>query len=158
MYLNEPAAVTFCIIFTSYPFFTFLISFTYFGGGGEGAWTAGGLHWFALVYTCILEAVVRIRDVCAGSQIRIILSRIPDLGQKDSGSRIWIRFKEFNYVFLTQKIVSKLPEIWFGAGSRIQGSKRPRIADLDPQHCLDVEGCFAMRRQTEEAWLGFLGA
>ncbi len=53
------------------------------------------------------KAVLRIRDVYPGSRIRIFPARIQ--GHKDSGSRI--RIKEFKY-FLTQKIVSKLSEIW----------------------------------------------
>ncbi len=73
-------------------------------------------------------------------------------GQKDSGSRIRIRIKK-KFVFLTQKIFSKLSEIWSGIfdpdpdpgsgswffthpGSWIQGSNRQQILDPDPQYCL----------------------
>ncbi len=35
-------------------------------------------------------------------------------GQKYPGSQIRIRIKEFKYLFLTQKCVSKLSEIWSG--------------------------------------------
>jgi hypothetical protein len=56
-----------------------------------------------------------------GSRIRILPSRIPDPGSKNSGYRIRILVKEFK-VFLTQKIVAKLSEIWIrdehpGSGS-----------------------------------------
>jgi len=51
-----------------------------------------------------------------------------------------------NYRTFTQKIVIELPKVWVwdpGSGknlfrSRIQGSKRHRIPDTDPQHCLIV--------------------
>jgi hypothetical protein len=39
--------------------------------------------------------VLRIRNVYAGSRILIFPSRIPDPGQKDPGSRIRNRIKEF---------------------------------------------------------------
>ena len=53
-----------------------------------------------------------------------------------------------NYRTFTQKIVIELPKVWVwdpgsgktysDPGSRIQGSKRHRILDPDPQHCLIV--------------------
>jgi hypothetical protein len=62
--------------------------------------------------------------------------------------KIWANFKRIIELF-TQKIVNKLSKIWVWdpgseirdpektySGSRIQGSKRPRIPDPDPQHCL----------------------
>ncbi len=55
-----------------------------------------------------LQAVLRIRDVCPGFDF--FSSRIP--GQTDSRIHIRIRNKEFTY--LTQKMVSKLSEIWSG--------------------------------------------
>ncbi len=54
--------------------------------------------------------VLRIRDVYPGSQIRIFSN--PDPGQKDPGTRI--KGQKRIYVFLTQKIVCKLSEIWSG--------------------------------------------
>ncbi len=79
------------------------------------------------------------RDVCIRSQSAVVvserptslsasvadpefLSRILDTnlfhpgskGQKDSRSRIRNRIKELSTVFLAQKIVSELSEIWFG--------------------------------------------
>jgi hypothetical protein len=68
-------------------------------------------------------------------------------GQKDTGSRKRIRNTDLTKnVFLTQKFVTELPEIWSGMfspdirsgcfPSRIQGSKKHWIADPDPQHCL----------------------
>ncbi len=66
--------------------------------------------------------------------------RIPDPGSRSASK---------NYVFLTQKIVSKLSEIWSGCSSRIrilifkpsriQGPKRHRIPDPDPQHWMQVK-------------------
>ncbi len=70
---------------------------------------------------------------------RILIFSIPDPGSASKNVSIW-----------TQKIVPKLSEIWSGlfnpgSGSRIQilifylsriqGSKRHRIPDPDPQHC-----------------------
>ncbi len=52
-----------------------------------------------------------VADPACLSRIRIFPSRIQ--GQRDSGPRIRIRRKLFK-VFLTQKIVSKLSEIWSG--------------------------------------------
>jgi hypothetical protein len=64
--------------------------------------------------------------------------------------KIWAKFQRIFEVF-TQKIVTKLSKIWVWdpgseildqeksySGSRIQGSKRHRIPDLDPQHCVLV--------------------
>jgi len=78
--------------------------------------------------------VLRIRDVYPGA-------RIPDRtffhpGSELSPSRI--RIKEFKYFN---------PKKWFlnsglfipDPGSRIQGSKRHRIRDHDPQHCFDAD-------------------
>ncbi len=74
------------------------------------------------------KPVLRIRDKHPGSDF--FPSRIPDPHK--------------NLRILTLKIVSKLSEIWSGLfipdpvqdhGSRIQGSKRHRILDPDPQHC-----------------------
>ncbi len=91
-----------------------------------------------------LRTVLRSRDVYPGSWIRIF--SIPDPGSTrflDLGSA------SKNFSILTQKIVSKLSEIlsgmfipdpgsWFFThpGSQIQGSKRHRITDPDPQHWL----------------------
>ncbi len=65
----------------------------------------------ALWSRILLWAVLRIRDVYPGSRIRIYPSRISDLGS--------IRFRIPNLhqrisEFLTQKVVSKLSEIWSG--------------------------------------------
>jgi hypothetical protein len=63
--------------------------------------------------------------------------------------KIWANFQRIIDLF-TQKIVTKLSKIWVWdpgseilgirkktySGSRIQGSKRHRIPDPDPQHCL----------------------
>jgi hypothetical protein len=52
--------------------------------------------------------------------------------------KIWANFQRIIELF-TQKIVSKLSKIWVwdpGSEIRIQGSKRHRIPDPDPQHCL----------------------
>ncbi len=62
---------------------------------------------------------------------------------------IWANFQRIIELF-TQKIVKKLSKIWVwdpgsetrkklipDPGSRIQGSKRHRIPDPDPQHCLE---------------------
>jgi hypothetical protein len=53
--------------------------------------------------------------------------------------KIWANFQRIIELF-TQKIVTKLSKIWIWdpektySGSQIQGSKRHRIPDLDPQH------------------------
>jgi hypothetical protein len=50
--------------------------------------------------------------------------------------KIWANFQRIIELF-TQKIVTKLSKIWpekTYSGSRIQGSKRHRIPDQDPQH------------------------
>ncbi len=48
--------------------------------------------------------------------------------------KIWANFKRI-IEFFTQKIVTKLSKIWvWDPGSLIQGSKRHRIPDPDPQH------------------------
>jgi hypothetical protein len=60
-------------------------------------------------------------------------------------NKIWANFQRIKELF-TQKIVTKLSKYWFGirdpekthSGSRIQGSKRHRIPDLDPQHWLRI--------------------
>jgi hypothetical protein len=58
--------------------------------------------------------------------------------------KIWANFQRIIEVF-TQKIVTKLSKIsvWdpekIYSGSRIQGSKRHRIPDPDPQHCRDLD-------------------
>ncbi len=61
--------------------------------------------------------------------------------------KIWAKFQRIIELF-TKKIVKKLLKIWswdpgseirdpekIYSGSRIQGSKRHRIPDPDPQHC-----------------------
>jgi hypothetical protein len=61
--------------------------------------------------------------------------------------KIWANFQRIKELF-TQKIVTKLSKVWVWdpgseirdpektySGSRIQGSKRHRIPDPDPQHC-----------------------
>ncbi len=77
---------------------------------------------------------------------------IPDPGSDFSPSRIRIHTNEFKYFILTQKIAFKalgkfirvvhryriLIRIFTHPGSRIQGSKRHRIPDPDPQHCYIV--------------------
>ncbi len=75
---------------------------------------------------------------------------IPDPGSKRLGSRIR---NPHQSIFFNPKIVSKLTEIWYGMfipdpdldflpnqdlGFWIQGSKRHRIPDPDPQHWLPV--------------------
>jgi hypothetical protein len=92
-------------------------------------------------------------------------SSIPDLGSKNSNKReglkkitnftnianyfsflvlkkkIWANFQRIIELF-TQKTVNKLSKIWVwdpGSGKnlfRIRGSKRHRIPDPDPQHCI----------------------
>jgi hypothetical protein len=60
--------------------------------------------------------------------------------------KIWVNFYGIVEVF-TQKVFNMLSNIWVGdpgtgirdpektySGSRIRGSKRHRISDLDPQH------------------------
>ncbi len=77
----------------------------------------------------------RIPDL--GSRISDPGSRIPDLGSRitDHGS------KNSNKREGWKKIVTKLSKVWIrdpektNSGSRIQGSKRHRILDPDPQHC-----------------------
>ncbi len=57
--------------------------------------------------------------------------------------KMWANFQRIIELF-TKKIVAKLSKIWFGirdsektySGSRNQGSKKHRIPDPDPQHCL----------------------
>jgi hypothetical protein len=62
--------------------------------------------------------------------------------------KIWANFQRIIELF-SQKMVTKLSKIWVWdpgseirdpvktySGSRIQGSKRHRIPDPDPQHCL----------------------
>ncbi len=71
--------------------------------------------------------------------------------------KIWANFQRIIELF-TQKIVTKLSKIWVwdpgseirdlrsgiqkkpipDPGSRVQGSKRHRIPDPDPQHCIAV--------------------
>jgi hypothetical protein len=64
--------------------------------------------------------------------------------------KIWANFQRIIETF-TQKIVTKLSKIWVWdrdpgseiwkktySGSRIEGSKKYRIPDPDPQHCLLV--------------------
>jgi hypothetical protein len=58
--------------------------------------------------------------------------------------KIWANFQRIIELF-TQKIVTKLSKYGFGirdektySGSRIQGSKRHRIPDPDPQHWSEV--------------------
>jgi hypothetical protein len=56
--------------------------------------------------------------------------------------KIWANFQRIIELF-TQKIVTKLSKIWvwdLGSemGSGIQGSKKHRIPDPDPQHCPEV--------------------
>ncbi len=85
-------------------------------------------------------AVLRIRDVYPGSNF--FPSRIPDPNCLHPGSRI--RIKEFKYFnpkkwFLSSRkydpgCSSRIRMLTFYP-SRIQGSKRHRIPDLDPQHC-----------------------
>jgi hypothetical protein len=72
-----------------------------------------------------------------------------------SKKKIWANFQRIIELF-TQKIVSRLSKVWVSdpgseirdprsgiwdlektySGSRIQGSKRHRIPDPDPQHCV----------------------
>ncbi len=65
--------------------------------------------------------------------------------------KIWANFQRITELF-TQKIVTKLSKIWLWdpgseirdpektySGSRIQGSKRHRILDPDPQHWLKTK-------------------
>ncbi len=80
--------------------------------------------------SCEFQAVLRIRNVYPGSQIRIFSSRIQD--QKnipDPGSRIRIRIKD-------DPGCHPGSGSWFFThpGSRIQGSKEHRIPYPDPQH------------------------
>jgi hypothetical protein len=68
--------------------------------------------------------------------------------------KIWANFQRIVEVF-TQKIFNMLSNIWVWdprsgirkthSGSRIQGSKRHRIPDPDPQHCFynTVLSCFS---------------
>jgi hypothetical protein len=71
-------------------------------------------------------------------------------------------FKKIIELF-TQKIVTKLSRIWVRdpgseiqdpektySGSRIQGLKRHRIPDPDPQHCLEVRKNFFSHRVVED--------
>jgi hypothetical protein len=52
--------------------------------------------------------------------------------------KIWVNFERITGIELfTQKIVTKLSKIWvWDLGSGIQGLKRDRIPDPDPQHCI----------------------
>jgi hypothetical protein len=58
--------------------------------------------------------------------------------------KIWANFQRIIELF-TQKIVTKLSKIWVWdpektySGSQIQGSKRHRISDTDPQHWIHQE-------------------
>ncbi len=80
-----------------------------------------------------------------GCLSRILLFSIPDHGSASKNLSILTK--------KNKKMVSKLKKIWFGLlipdpgsgcwlsthpGSRIQGSKRHRIPDPDPQHRLQV--------------------
>jgi hypothetical protein len=90
--------------------------------------------------------------------------------------KIWATFQRIIEVF-TQIIATKLSKIWDWnqgseirkktySGSQIQGSKRHRIPDPDPQHCLylfvDVTDPLAERLNSladvEEEMPGFLAA
>jgi hypothetical protein len=61
--------------------------------------------------------------------------------------KIWVNFQRIIELF-NQKIVTKLSKIWvwdLGSGKnlfRIQGSKRHRIPDPDPQHWWDNIICW----------------
>ncbi len=65
--------------------------------------------------------------------------------------KIWANFQRIIYLF-SQKIGTMLSKIWVwdpGSGknlSRIQGSKRHRIPDPDPQHCFSP--CVVCHRYT----------
>jgi hypothetical protein len=100
---------------------------------------------------------------CCGSEMFIqdpgsdfFPSRIPDPNCLHPGSRICIKELSILTPKKTKKMVSKLQKIWFGLfipdpgsgcwlsthpKSRIQGSKRHRIPDPDPQHCLQCNIC-----------------
>jgi hypothetical protein len=55
--------------------------------------------------------------------------------------KIWANFQRIIELF-AQKIVTKLSKVWvWDPGSRIQGSKRHRIPDPDPQHCSSPSSC-----------------
>ncbi len=103
------------------------------------------LSWWTIqvqAITDILRAVMRIRDVYPGSLIRLIPSRIPDLGSKrfrildpGSGSTSTSKISSIfnpNNLFLS----SRKYDLFDFYPSRIQRSKRYRIPDPDPQHCL----------------------
>jgi len=104
---------------------------------------ATGNAWkhLSLYFIGTVQENLRIRYVYPGSRIRIFFypgsEFFPDTG---SASK--------NFSILTQKIVSKLSEIWSGLftpdtdpdfyPSRIQGSKRHRIPVPDSQHCVQT--------------------
>ncbi len=80
--------------------------------------------------------------------------------------KIWANFQRIIELF-TQKTVTKLSKIWVRdpgskirdpektySGSRIQGSKRHRIPDPDPQHCLEVEyECMKTWKWSMSVWI-----
>ncbi len=83
--------------------------------------------------TSIWISVLRIRDVYPGSRIRLFPSRIRTVSIPDPGSA------SKNLSILTPKKwfpSSRKSGCWLSTipGSRIQGSKRHRIPDPDPQH------------------------
>ncbi len=87
--------------------------------------------------------------------------------------KIWANFQRIIELF-TQKIVTKLSKIWVWnpvseirylektySGSRIQGSKRHRIPDPDPQHCVPSNrvtssSCYNFVRVLPIFWTGLL--
>jgi hypothetical protein len=102
-----------------------------------------------------------LQNQCCGtgmflSRIRFFPSWIQS--QKDSGSRIRIRVKQFKYLFLALKTVSRLSEKWSGIfiqdpdffPSRIQGSKkhRSRVSGPDPQRCAKFATFFQFSQET----------
>ncbi len=82
----------------------------------------------------------QVKNQCCGFRIRIFTIPDPNFSTPDPRSTS----KNLS-IFLTPKLVSKLSEIWAGLfipdpvpyfyRSWIQGSKRHRIPDPDPQHC-----------------------
>ncbi len=109
------------------------------------AWIYSGWHYVLDTYPSPGHGT---SAICVADPVRIRIFSIPDPGSKrfpDHGSVSTSK----NLSILAQKIVSRVKEksskkfipdpvldFFTHPGSRIQGSKRHRLPDQDPQHCL----------------------
>ncbi len=79
-----------------------------------------------------MNAVLRIRDVYPGSRVK----KIPDPHQRIKNLSIFDPKKALENMNIPD--LEPRFQILIFYPSRIQGSKRHRIPDPDPQHCLNV--------------------